>query len=232
MSDIKDINSFLDHLSGVFPQGSYEINPWSWLAAITFSVLNRQEVVPVIFQYALNKLSTHEDKLLLARKFRESILSSVVSGIPQVINSLSLLNDVMPEELKEKSTLRRNDIPLSELLQIGRTYFNRMYGSTAESISGKLRNAYPDLETIIYGYYANIPINIPILNMNETSYALIASLTAIQVPLQVGWHLNNALRNGAPTEEVKAAREIALKVAEFCSVDRTIGLPDVNVPDK
>lgn len=127
----QDIDSFIQSLSDIYPHSSDNpgANPWSWLAAIAFSALNRPEHASKVFEYAVKQLSTHEEKLLLARKFRDSIFKAgVLFGYPKValtfvsfasidwgmmmlaliqtINALIQLNTVMPDDLKETSVLR------------------------------------------------------------------------------------------------------------------------------
>ena len=66
------------------------------------------------------------------------------------------------------------------------------------------------------------------VNEVETSFVMVASLVASDNPLQVGWHLKGALRNGASVEEVKAVRKIAIDVADYAGVVRRSEVPDVD----
>jgi hypothetical protein len=61
----------------------------------------------------------------------------------------------------------------------------------------------------------------------ETSYTLIASLIAVDVPRQIGWHLAGARRIGATVEEVRAVRKMAMVVATRAGVQWREEVPDV-----
>lgn len=64
---------------------------------------------------------------------------------------------------------------------------------------------------LAYGYgYAFMGATSP----KETSFAMISALIAIDTPRQIEWHLQGALRNGATREEVKAVRDIAMRVSK------------------
>ena len=43
-----------------------------------------------------------------------------------------------------------------------------------------------------------------VLSATELIYVMVAALVAVDAPRQVGWHLGNALRNGAVLKEVRA----------------------------
>jgi len=67
-------------------------NPWYFIAAVAFSNSNAPEAVPLIWEYALEDLRrTHErlgqtgevvreDRLLLARRFRDAIFKGGITG--------------------------------------------------------------------------------------------------------------------------------------------------------
>lgn len=61
---------------------------------------------------------------------------------------------------------------------------------------------------------------------------LIASLIPLDVPRQIEWHLNNAIKNGASMQEVENVREIAIKVAEFCGVAWRNPVPNVKTQEE
>jgi len=65
----------------------------------------------------------------------------------------------------------------------------------------------------------------------ETSYTLIASLIAIDVPRQIGWHLAGARRIGATVEEVRAVRKMAMEVAIRAGVQWREEVPDIENTD-
>jgi len=79
----------ISRLAALYPKSQEgEVSPWSFIAATAFSASNYPEAVPLVFKHALNELNTHEERLLLARKFRDAIFKSgVLSGYPKVCNS-------------------------------------------------------------------------------------------------------------------------------------------------
>lgn len=231
----QDIDSFIQSLSDIYPCSSTHPteNPWSWLAAIAFSALNRPEQASKVFEYAVKQLSTHQDKLLLAKKFRDSIFKAgIIFGYPKTINALIQLNTVMPEDLKESSVLRDTNLSLSDLQRVGQSYFDSGYGTTSESVRGLIHNSYPDLGyltiAIAYGFVYSFS---DILNKYETSYTMIAALIPSDLPRQVGWHFHSAIRSGATIEQVQAVRQIVIKVSEFCGKQWESTIPIVDKPE-
>lgn len=249
----QDIDSFIQSLSDIYPCSSTHPteNPWSWLAAIAFSALNRPEQASKVFEYAVKQLSTHQDKLLLAKKFRDSIFKAgIIFGYPKTINALIQLNTVMPEDLKESSVLRYasmllypgrkkniishsdTNLSLSDLQRVGQSYFDSGYGTTSESVRGLIHNSYPDLGyltiAIAYGFVYSFS---DILNKYETSYTMIAALIPSDLPRQVGWHFHSAIRSGATIEQVQAVRQIVIKVSEFCGKQWESTIPIVDKPE-
>lgn len=65
----------------------------------------------------------------------------------------------------------------------------------------------------------------------ETSYTLITSLIAVDVPRQIGWHLAGARRIGATLEEVRAVRKMAMEVATRAGVQWREEVPDIEDTD-
>jgi len=55
----------------------------------------------------------------------------------------------------------------------------------------------------------------------------VASLIATDTPLQAKWHIDNARRNGASLEEVRAVRGIAMEVASKAGVRWRVGVPEI-----
>ncbi|THV05048.1 hypothetical protein K435DRAFT_745813 [Dendrothele bispora CBS 962.96] len=216
-------------------------NPWYIVAAISFSAGNEPSAVPTVFKRALEDLEAessvksvptpdlHQEKLMLARKLREALFKSgLTSGYSKAINSLVALNEVMPEELKDKKLLRDTTKPLEEYAEEGKVFFERVYGETAISIQNLLDSAYPDMgwfsNTIAYGLTYR---HTEILSELETCYTLVASLIATDTPRQIGWHMDNARRSGATLEQARAVREIAMEVCIAAGVRWKELVPEV-----
>ena len=66
-----------------------------------------------------------------------------------------------------------------------------------------------------------------ILGRRETSFIFITSLIAMDTPTQLKWHLESARRAGASVEDVRAVREIAIRIAGACGVKWRNELPAV-----
>ena len=60
-------------------------------------------------------------------------------------------------------------------------------------------------------------------------YVQVAALVAAYAPRQVAWHLGNARAQGAPLEEVRAVRAVAVEVARRAGVVWRSGVPEVEV---
>jgi alkylhydroperoxidase/carboxymuconolactone decarboxylase family protein YurZ len=89
-------------------------------------------------------------------------------------------------------------------------------------------SAYPDMgyfsKTIAYGFTYGLTRHTTDL---EFSYTMLASLIAIDAPLQIRWHLDGALRNGASEEQVRSIRSMAIEVAKMAGVLSGNDIPDL-----
>ncbi|KIL68509.1 hypothetical protein M378DRAFT_8574 [Amanita muscaria Koide BX008] len=220
--------AFLNRVKSIFPARSVS-NPWFIMTAVVFSAANLPEEVPRVFAYAMEDVQTDQEKIALARKFREALFKSgLTSGYPKVINSLKALNDTMPEGLREKKVLRNVNLSLEEYGKIGKRAFTDLYGSTAQSVQSLLDDIYPDMgwfsNTIGYGLTYTLT---DVLSPLETSYMLVASLITVDTPQQIIWHLANARRAGASLEEVRAVREIAMEVGRCAGIEWRNEVPEV-----
>ena len=56
---------------------------------------------------------------------------------------------------------------------------------------------------------------------------MISALIANDTPRQVEWHLTGAIRNGATVEEVRAVREIALRIAVKAGIPLKHEVPNI-----
>ncbi|KAI0373221.1 hypothetical protein BV20DRAFT_1103962 [Pilatotrama ljubarskyi] len=229
-----------DGLSATASPGTLS-NPWAMITAVAFSAANVPEAVPVVFKYALEELRVEQlakritgdaalrQKLVLARKIRESVLQSgLLSGMPRSINSLIALNEVMPENLRDTQRLRATNKHMSVFDQRGEELFRAIYHDAADAVQGQLDSAYLDLgwfcSTVGYGMtYGGTDA----LTQVECQYAIVAALVAVDAPRQVAWHLANARRSGASLEQVRAVRAVAMEVARAVGVRWRHGVPEV-----
>lgn len=70
---------------------------------------------------------------------------------------------------------------------------------------------------LLYGYILS---NTNVLTSAETSYVLIAGLIPQDVNPQLKGHLRGALNGGATVEQVKAVRDIVIRICEAAGMKR------------
>jgi hypothetical protein len=121
-----------------------------------------------------------------------STQSSSVNPSSQTINSLLELKKVTPQALVDEplafSPTRRPvdmyDVPSSQILHRGETFFNRVYGKVSKRVMGQMdRSGTEDLgltARLVYGYLLS---NTNVLTHAETSFVLIAGLIPQDVSL-------------------------------------------------
>ncbi|KAF5324755.1 hypothetical protein D9611_004187 [Ephemerocybe angulata] len=241
--------AFLNQLKSFYPasrlasggtNSSAISNPWYIVTAVALSASNKPDGVPRVFEHMLSQeLKDHasdsqEDRLILARKFREAIFKSgLISGYPKAINSLVALHEAMPEDLRDTQIHRSTTMSLAEYEQKGQVFWDSVYG--ANDIYEMLYKVYPDLawfsKTIGYGFtYGPMQDAFPGgLSQLETSYTLVAALIAGDTPQQIAWHLAGAKRCGASSEEVQAVRSIAIEVAKHCGIQWKNPVPEIDL---
>ncbi|PVF92308.1 hypothetical protein CPB86DRAFT_791290 [Serendipita vermifera] len=220
-------------------------NPWWIPVAVAFSAGNRPDAVPILFKFALSDLiraqkkfgvkgnKAQTERLVLARKFRDVLFKGgMTGGYSKAINALNALHEVMPGELRDTKTVRDIRIPLAEHEVHGRQFFSLLYGDDANRVQGLLDSILPEIgwfsNTIAYGYVYGFT---EVTNPLETLYTLVGSLIAVDTPLQISWHLNNARRYGASLEQVRAVRHIAIEASKLAGVVRRNQVPEVNEVD-
>ncbi|KAG1739019.1 hypothetical protein EDB19DRAFT_1712533 [Suillus lakei] len=212
---------FLNELQSLYPTtAKYVDSGWFLAASIAFSSSNCPEAVPCVLRHVLGDLdklpdTSDEDRRLLVRKMRDGILKSgMLSGYPKAINALVSLYEATPEELRDTELLRDSTRSKEEDAAVGQAYFDSTFGDTAVKIQPMLRSIYPDLEhfamTIGYGYVDSF---VEVISIKETTFVTISTMIANATPSRVGWHLTRAVHYGATVEEVRAVREIALRIA-------------------
>ena len=121
-------------------------------------------------------------------------------------------------------------MPSSQVLQRGQHFFDAVYGKVSKRVMGQMdRSGTEDLgmtARLMYGYILS---NTSVLTAAESSFVLIAGLIPQdvsrswflveqvdqrQVNPQLKGHLKGALNNGATLDEVRAVRDVVIKVCE------------------
>ena len=204
---------------------------WYLLASTALSTLNRPDQIPHVFQHAIENGSgpkdtkpSHDEQLTIARRTRESLAkSSAIIGLPKTINALFALKGVTPQQLQD-APLGKNPsgravdlytTPPSVIMQRGLRFFEQVYGKVTNRVMGQMdRSGTEDLGLLArleYGYVLSPSL---ILTPAETSFVVLASLIPQDVNPQLKGHLIGALNNGASEDEVKAVRDLVVKVCE------------------
>lgn len=207
------------------------VGTWYLLASTALSTLNRPDEIPHVFRHAIEKGSGpkdtkpgHEEQLKIARRTREALAkSSAIIGLPKTINALFALKAVTPENLQDaplgfNPSGRNLDIystPPSVIMQRGQRFFEKVYGKVTGRVMGQMdRSGTEDLGLLArleYGYVLSPSL---ILTPAETSLVVLACLIPQDVNPQLKGHLVGALNNGSSEDEVKAVRELVIKVCE------------------
>ncbi|PVH85102.1 hypothetical protein DL98DRAFT_512033 [Cadophora sp. DSE1049] len=209
---------------------------WYFIAATTLTILNRPDEIQVVFKHALghglDRLPIdHRQQVLIARRTREALLkASSVGGVPKIINALLALKDVTPTDLQadaveqEPPTGRRSDIyevAPTRVLERGQNFFEKIYGKVAKRVMRQMdTSGTEDLGLIARLMYAHVLSNTSILNGVETSYVLMAALIPQDVNPQLKGHLRGAQNGGATLEEVRAVRDIVMRICENAGMRR------------
>jgi alkylhydroperoxidase/carboxymuconolactone decarboxylase family protein YurZ len=125
------------------------------------------------------------------------------------------------------------DVPPSKIMQRGQNFFDQVYGKVSKRVMGQMdRSGTEDLgltARLMYGYILS---NTQVLSPAESSFVLLAGLIPQDVSHvspaatpslqankgkvnpQLKGHLKGALNNGASVEEVRAVRDVVIKVCE------------------
>ncbi len=168
-------------------------NTWYFIAAVTLTVINRPDEIPIIYKHALDHVTIQcegqvklDEELKVLRRMREALLkTSAVTGAPKVINACLALKEATPKHLQDidgdiSTTGRRVDIsevPSSQVLQKGQDFFDKVYGKISSRVTRMMNSSgTEDLDLIAKLMYGFILSNTTLLDQAETSYVLIAAL--------------------------------------------------------
>ncbi|ENH63021.1 hypothetical protein FOC1_g10006634 [Fusarium oxysporum f. sp. cubense race 1] len=148
--------------------------------------------------------------------------------MPKSINALMSLKSTTPEDLLDEPgtdiSIRHKDIydtAPAKVLERGQTFFEAIYGKISRRIMGQLdRSGAPDLGLLARLTYGYVLSNTDVLTPAETSFVLIASLIPQDVNPQLKGHLRGALNGGASVDEVRAVRDVVIKICEASGMKR------------
>ncbi|KAJ8516368.1 hypothetical protein ONZ45_g6322 [Pleurotus djamor] len=221
-------------------------NPWYIVAAVAFNAARQPESIISVYQSVLEDLKSNgytsdEDHVTLVEKLREALLhASLTNGIPRdnlsrlrilkALTTVLLLNSVVPKSITERlsSPVRDRAVSIADLEVQGRHIVSQMYGvAEGNKLQSLIDSSFPDFamfDTIAFGLVHG---QNPALSMLEAAYALIAAGILNDHPREVSWYYLYAMRHGATIDEVKAVREMALKVASFTKFTLREEVPEV-----
>ncbi|KAF5590491.1 uncharacterized protein FSUBG_10814 [Fusarium subglutinans] len=207
-------------LAAIRKQPNLPRNTWYFITATTLSALNRPDELSEVFKNAIgegsdtivNGIPSRDDQLRISRRLREALLkASAVGGMPKVgrprsINALMSLKSATTEDLLDEEVT---------VLERGQAFFEAIYGKISRRIMGQLdRSGAPDLGLLARLTYGYVLSNTDVLTPAETSFVLIASLIPQDVNPQLKGHLRGAINGGASVDEVRAVRDVVIKICE------------------
>ncbi|KAH7198683.1 AhpD-like protein [Fusarium flagelliforme] len=225
-------------LATIRKQPNLPRNTWYFITATTLSALNRPDELPKVLRSAIEEgpsadgsgVPSRDEQLRISRRLREALLkASAVGGMPKTINALLSLKSATPEDLLDEAATdaaspRHKDIydtQPTQVLQRGQSFFESIYGKISKRIMGQMeRSGAPDLGLLARLTYGYVLSNTDVLTAAETSFVLIASLIPQDVNPQLKGHLRGALNGGASEDEVRAVRDIVIKICEASGMKR------------
>ncbi|KAF7546421.1 hypothetical protein G7046_g9309 [Stylonectria norvegica] len=224
-------------LATIRKQPNLPRNSWYFITATTLSILNRPDELPKVFRHAIENGADGTDmapgpdeQMGISRRVREALIkASAVGGMPKTINALLALKAVTPEHLLDASvgdshSERYADIHETApilILQRGKTFFDNIYGKISKRVMGQMdRSGAEDLGLMARLTYGYVLSNNSVLSPAETSFVLIASLIPQDVNPQLKGHLRGAMNGGASVEEVRAVRDVVIRICEASGMTR------------
>ncbi|QOU20463.1 hypothetical protein BRETT_005121 [Brettanomyces bruxellensis] len=170
---------------------------------------------------------TDSDEFTTTERLREGILkTSALSGLPKAINSLMILKDTTPYNLRSHTLGKEsNRQPIKTLEDYnkaqtrGRDFWDAVYGKVSHRIISQMSSSYPDLwKYAIEDVYSNLLSYCGILNHKETSLIVISCLIPQDVNPQLKGHLKGAYFNGVDVKVIRQVRELAIQLSQWCGV--------------
>lgn len=199
-----------------------------------------------IFQYKPHMVKEKVNSLYLestdlqryiTNRFREALLkTSILGGLPKAINALMELKNIVPDSLQHESlhiskletsldtlfqcTKRSVDKSINSTVARGMNHWNLIYDKVSEKVINNLNSSYPDLwyYTMAHAYGPLLSFE-SLLNAQETSYIIIASLIPQDVNPQLKGHLKGAINVGCDKMTVEAVRSMSIMIAKWCGIN-------------
>lgn len=169
------------------------------------------------------KIKESQKLIQIVDVLKESLLKSApLGGLPKAINSLTVLKNATPSNLRTAEPKRPSIDTQEDFDKVslrGLKFWDTVYGKVATRIKSQMRLAYPDLiNWTLQLVYAPILSFTDVLSEKHSSFVIIACLIPQDVNPQLKGHLRGALNNGATLREISQVREMALLITEWCGV--------------
>ncbi|ORY80875.1 meiosis protein SPO22/ZIP4 like-domain-containing protein [Protomyces lactucae-debilis] len=195
---------------------------YHYLSGSVFSIYNQPVLASAIFTQALRSKTKQNDRLLLARQFRESFLrSGIFGGMSKAINSLQELHKVMPSELKEPvKPMHDNTQSISDLHAQGSSFLAQVYdGERGANIQTALQTISPRLgHYAVDLVYGGIYSDTSALSLEAACVCMFTYNLAVDTPKQAIGHIESSLRHGATKDDLLEVGKMVRLIAEMYDV--------------
>ncbi|KAK1771565.1 hypothetical protein QBC33DRAFT_554727 [Phialemonium atrogriseum] len=201
---------------------------WYCIAACSFAACNQGKYVADVFTTAIRP---HQADVEFHKRVLQSLIkTSIIYGIPRVINAFRALITVIPGPDSNETTSSRNHIQVpADTDERGLAYMRNIFRADLDPFLDTMDRYWPDLRTLIvttiYGYYQS---DVSVVDSVTTSLLNIATLVPMDVTAEVAWHMRGTIRNGGTREQLQAAYDIAIEICRICDVrlKNTMPLPE------
>ncbi|CAK7207429.1 hypothetical protein SEUCBS139899_010239 [Sporothrix eucalyptigena] len=198
------------------------VETWYCITACAFAASNQGGYVADVYRTAIQ--AHHDDveyQRNVLKRIKESLIkTSVIYGIPRVINAFRALVKALPSpEANETSSVRIHIEKPAETDERGIAYMRNIFRADLDPFLETMDTYWPDLRTLvvttIYGYYQS---DTSVLDAITTSQLNIATLVPMDVTAEVAWHMRGVIRNNGTRAHLDYAFATAMTVCEICDV--------------
>ncbi|CAK7219525.1 hypothetical protein SBRCBS47491_003882 [Sporothrix bragantina] len=201
------------------------VDTWYCITACAFAASNQGGYVADVYRAAIQSRpgDIEYQRNVLKRikgKSKGLIKTSVIYGIPRVINAFRALIKALPSpEANETSSVRMHIERPADTDERGIAYMRNIFRADLDPFLDTMDTYWPDLRTLvvttIYGYYQ---ADTSVLDAITTSQLNIATLVPMDVTAEVAWHMRGVIRNNGTRAHLDYAFATAMTVCEICDV--------------
>ncbi|KAM0327088.1 hypothetical protein ACHAQA_006215 [Verticillium albo-atrum] len=183
-----------------------------------------------VFKTAIGSCNDDIDKQCnVLRRIKESLIkTSMIFGIPRVINAFRALVVALPPGLAPETPSIRATIklPTPETSARGLDRMRTIFRADLDPFLDLMDTNWPDLRTlvvdIIYGYYQ---ADNSVIDPVTTSALNLAALVPMDVTAEVAWHMRGLVRNGGSEEQLHHVMNTVKEIVKICQVGLKNTLP-------